>query len=164
MVHGGIGSSINTLDDIENIKRPISVEHNVTNKEQLRIIDLLWSEYSEDIDNIEINNERDKNKNGFIVKYGKERLNKFLVENKIDLLITAHQFVKEGVITFNNDRLLTVFSATNYMDKYKNLGGMINITKKRANKRMNIIPKLIMVNNENKNMYRNNRSPSPIRK
>ena len=164
MVHGGIGSSINTLDDIENIKRPISVEHNVTNKEQLRIIDLLWSEYSEDIDNIEINNERDKNKNGFIVKYGKERLNKFLVENKIDLLITAHQFVKEGVITFNNDRLLTVFSATNYMDKYKNLGGMIKKKKKRANKRMNIIPKLIMVNNENKNMYRNNRSPSPIRK
>ena len=41
---------------------------------------------------------------------------------------------------------------------------MINIAKKRANKRMNIIPKLIMVNNENKNMYRNNRSPSPIRK
>ena len=164
MVHGGIGSSINTLDDIENIKRPVSVEHNVTNKDQLHIIDLLWSEYSEDIDNIEINSERDKNKNGFIVKYGKERLNKFLVENKINLLITAHQFVKEGFTTFNNDRLLTVFSATNYMDKYKNIGGMINIAKKRANKRMNIIPKLIMVNNENKNMYRNNRSPSPIRK
>ena len=164
MVHGGIGSSINTLDDIENIKRPISVEHNVTNKDQLHIIDLLWSEYSEDIDNIEINSERDKNKNGFIVKYGSERLNKFLAENKINLLITAHQFIKEGVTTYNNDRLLTVFSATNYMDKYKNLGGMINIAKKRANKRMNIIPKLITINNENKNMYRNNRSPSPIRK
>ena len=164
MVHGGIGSSINTLDDIENIKRPVSVEHNVTNKDQLHIIDLLWSEYSEDIDNIEINSERDKNKNGFIVKYGKERLNKFLVENKINLLITAHQFVKEGFTTFNNDRLLTVFSATNYMDKYKNIGGMINIAKKRANQRMNIIPKLITINNDNKNMYRNNRSPSPIRK
>ena len=164
MVHGGIGSSINTLDDIENIKRPVSVEHNVTNKDQLHIIDLLWSEYSEDIDNIEINSERDKNKNGFIVKYGKERLNKFLVENKINLLITAHQFVKEGFTTFNNDRLLTVFSATNYMDKYKNIGGMINIAKKRANQRMNIIPKLITINNDNKNMYRNNRSTTPIRK
>ena len=164
MVHGGIGSSINSLDDIENIKRPVSVEHNVTNKDQLHIIDLLWSEYSDDIDNIEINSERDKNKNGFIVKYGRERLNKFLTENKIELLITAHQFVKEGFTTYNNDRLLTLFSATNYMDKYKNIGGMINIAKKRANKRMNIIPKLITLNNENKNMYRNNRSPSPIRK
>ena len=164
MVHGGIGSSINTLDDIDNIKRPVQVELNVTNKDQLHIIDLLWSEYSENIENIEINSERDKNKSGFIVKYGNERLNKFLADNKINLLITAHQFVKEGFTTFNNDRLLTVFSATNYMDKYKNIGGMINIAKKRANKRMNIIPKLITINNENKNMYRNNRSPSPIRK
>ena len=164
MVHGGVGSSINTLDDIENIKRPVSVEHNVTNKDELHIIDLLWSEYDEDIENIEINSERDKNKNGFIVKYGKERLNNFLNENKIDLLITAHQFVKEGITTYNNDKLLTVFSATNYMDKYKNIGGMLNITKKRANKGMNIIPKLITTNTENKNMYRNNRSPSPIRK
>ena len=151
-------------DDIDNIKRPVQVELNVTNKDQLHIIDLLWSEYSENIENIEINSERDKNKSGFIVKYGNERLNKFLADNKINLLITAHQFVKEGFTTFNNDRLLTVFSATNYMDKYKNIGGMINIAKKRANKRMNIIPKLITINNDNKNMYRNNRSPSPIRK
>ena len=41
---------------------------------------------------------------------------------------------------------------------------MITIAKKRANKRMNIMPKLITINNENKNMYRNNRSPSPIKK
>ena len=164
MVHGGIGSSINTLDDIENIKRPVSVEHNVTNKSQLNIIDLLWSEYSDNIDIIEINSERDKNKNGFIVKYGKERLNKFLAENNINLLITAHQFVKEGFTTYNHDRSLTIFSATNYMDKYKNLGGMMTIGKKRANKALNLMPKLITVNNENKNMYRNNRSPSPIRK
>ena len=164
LIHGGIGSSINSLEDIENIKRPINIEHNVTNTSQLNIIDLLWSEYSDNIDNIEVNNERDKNKNGFIVKYGKERLNKFLIDNKINLIITAHQFVKDGFTTFNNDRLLTVFSATNYMDKYHNIGGMITIAKKMANKRMNIIPKLININNEKKNMYRNNRSPSPIRK
>ena len=164
LIHGGIGSSINSLDDIENIKRPINIEHSPSNTSQLNIIDLLWSEYSDNIENIEVNNERDKNKNGFIVKYGKERLNKFLTDNKINLLITAHQFVKEGFTTYNNDRILTVFSATNYMDKYKNIGGMITIAKKRANQRMNIIPKLINLNNERKNMYRNNRSPSPIRK
>ena len=164
LIHGGIGSSINSLEDIENIKRPINVELNPNNTLQLNIIDLLWSEYSDNIDNIEVNNERDKNKNGFIVKYGKERLDKFMVDNKINLIITAHQFVKEGFTTFNNDRLLTVFSATNYMDKYKNIGGMITIAKKRENKRMNILPKLININNEKKNMYRNNRSPSPIRK
>ena len=163
MVHGGIGSSINSLDDIENIKRPIEVVHNVTNNEQLKVIDLLWSEYCDEIDNIDANIERDKFKKGFIVKYGKNRLNKFLDENKINLLITSHQFVEGGFTTFNNDRLLIVFSATNYMNKCGNVGGMITIAKKNANKRMNIIPKLITLNNSNEDTYRRNKSPSPIR-
>ena len=163
MVHGGIGSSINTLDDIDNIKRPIEVVHNVTNDEQLKVIDLLWSEYCDEIENIDANIERDKFKKGFIVKYGKSRLNKFLDENKINLLITSHQFVKGGFTTFNNDRLLIVFSATNYMNKCGNVGGMITIAKKNANKRMNIIPKLINLNNSKEDTYRRNKSPSPIR-
>ena len=163
MVHGGIGSSINSLDDIDCIKRPIEVIQNVSNNEQLKVIDLLWSEYCDDIDNIDANIERDKFKKGFIVKYGRNRLNKFLDENKINLLITAHQFVKGGFTTFNNDRLLIVFSATNYMNKCGNVGGMITIAKKNANKRMNIIPKLITLNNTNEDTYRRNKSPSPIR-
>ena len=163
LVHGGIGSSINNVDDIDSIKRPIEVIHNVTNNEQLKVIDLLWSEYCDDIDNIDANVERDKLKKGFIVKYGKNRLNKFLDENKINLLITSHQFVKGGFTTFNNDRILIVFSATNYMNKCGNVGGMITIAKKNANKRMNIIPKLITFNNTKEDTYRRDRSPSPIR-
>jgi protein phosphatase len=163
MVHGGIGSSINSLDDIDSIKRPVEVVQNVTNNEQLKVIDLLWSEYCDDIDNIDANIERDKFKKGFIVKYGKNRLNKFLYDNKINLLITAHQYVKGGFTTFNNDRLLIVFSATNYMNKCGNVGAMITIAKKNANKRMNIIPKLITLNNTEEDTYRRNKSPSPIR-
>ena len=163
LVHGGIGSSINTLEDIDCIKRPIDVVHNVTNNEQLKVIDLLWSEYCDDIENIDANVERDKLKKGFIVKYGKNRLNKFLDENKINLLITSHQFVKGGFTTFNNDKLLIVFSATNYMNQFANVGAMITISKKNANKRMNIIPKLITYNNSKEDTYRRERSPSPVR-
>ena len=156
-------SSINTLEDIESIKRPLIVEQNVVNKEQLKVIDLLWSEYDDNIDNIDMNLERDKYKKGFIVKYGKERLNKFMDDNKINLLITSHQFVPGGFCTFNNDKLLIVFSATNYMNKYGNIGGMITIPKKNAYKRMNIIPKLITLNQTKEDTYRRNNSPSPIR-
>ena len=163
MLHGGIGSSINSLDDIDSIKRPVEVVHNVTNNDQLKVLDLLWSEYCDEIDNIDSNIERDKFKKGFIVKYGKNRLNKFLDDNKINLLITSHQFVKGGFTTFNNDRLLIVFSATNYMNKFGNVGGMITIAKKNANKRMNIIPKLITLNNNKEDTYRRNKSPSPVR-
>ena len=163
MVHGGIGSSINTLEDIENIKRPIEVEQNVINKEQLKVIDLLWSEYSYEINNIDMNLERDKDKKGFIVKYGKERLDKFMVDNKINLLIVSHQFAPGGFCTFNDDKLLVVFSATNYMNKSGNLGGIIIIPKKNVNKRMNIIPKLITVNQKREDTFRKNNSPSPFK-
>ena len=163
MVHGGIGSSINTLDDIESIKRPIEVEQNVVNQEQLKVIDLLWSEYSDEISNVDMNIERDKFKKGFIVKYGKDRLNKFLENNKIDLLIASHMFVPGGFCTFNNDKLLIVFSATNYMNQCKNIGGMITIPKKNAYRRMNILPKLITFNQKKEDTYRRNNSPSPIR-
>jgi diadenosine tetraphosphatase ApaH/serine/threonine PP2A family protein phosphatase len=161
-LHGGIGSSVNTLEDIENIKRPINVIQEVTNTEHQKILDILWSEYSQDIDYVDINTERDVSKNGFIVKYGKKRLNKFLLDNKINLLITSHMFIKEGFKTFNNDKLLIVYSATNYMDKYKNLGGMIIIAKKTKNKPMNILPKLINIFEGKKDNFRKDRNPSPI--
>ena len=162
-VHGGIGSRVSTLDDIENIKRPFKVNFNVSNKEEQIVLDLLYSEYSDEIDDIETNKERDKECKGFIVKYGKSRLDKFLVENKINLLITSHKFSKEGVISSNNDRLLHVFSGSNYMDKYNNLGGMIIIEKKTKNKPINIIPRLINSNESKTETYRKNIPSSPIK-
>ena len=164
LVHGGIGTSIENLDDINNISRPTPVVQDVENIMQLQIIDLLYSEYDDKESNYNINNERDTMKKGFIVKYGKKRLDDFLNKNNINLLITAHQFVKEGFNTFNNDKLLVLFSATNYMDKYNNIGAMITIAKKTANKRLNIIPKLINTNNDKKEQYRKGLSSSPVKK
>ena len=163
-LHGGIGSRLATLSDIENIKRPVKIVQEVTNSQQQILIDILWSEYSDEINDLDVNFERDKKKYGFIVKYGKDRLNKFLYENNLKLLITSHQYVHEGFMTFNDDKLLTLFSATNYMDQYGNIGGLITIGKKTANKPMNIIPKLINVYETKKEFYRKNKSPSPIRK
>ena len=162
-VHGGIGSRIFTLDDIENIKRPCKINFNVSNEEQQIVLDLLYSEFSDEIDDIENNRERDKNSKGFIVKYGKKRLDKFLSDNKINLLITSHKFNKEGVICANNDRLLQIFSGANYMDKYNNLGGMVIIAKKTKNKPINIIPRLIKANEKTIEAYRKYIPSSPVK-
>ena len=162
-IHGGIGSTINSLSDIENIKRPIKIIQDVTNNQEQIVLDLLWSEYSDKINDVEVNYERDKLKKGFIVKFGKERLNKFMNDNKILLVINSHTYIKEGFKTFNDDKLLTVFSGSNYMDKYCNMGGMIIIGKKNANRPMNIIPRLINGNEKKNECYRKNRSPSPVR-
>ena len=163
LVHGGIGASINNISDIEKIKRPINIIHDVENIQQLNIIDLLWSEYSDEVPDVDINLERDEFKKGFVVQYGQKRLNKFMAENGINLLITAHQFIKEGFTTFNGDKLLSLFSASNYMDKYGNMGAMITIAKKNAKKRMNIIPKLINIYDTKKLSFRKGLNHSPIR-
>ena len=108
-----------------------------------------------------MNLKRDKKKYGFIVKYGKDRLNKVLSDNKLQMLITSTKFMPEGFMSFNDGSLLSVFSATNYMDKCGNVGGMLYIAKKVSNKPMCIIPKLINLYESKKECYRKNKSPSP---
>ena len=169
-IHGGIGCSINSLDDINNIPRPIKVNQNPENHFEMNILDLIYSEYYEDDeeennDLYSINNLRDINKRGFIVTYGKKRLDEFMDKNKINLIIAAHKFVKEGFCTYCDDKLLNLFSCSNYMDKENNVGAMIIIGKKAKNKNANIMPKLIGVNeNKNKNeRFKRNKSPSPFK-
>ena len=159
-VHGGIGSSVNKLSDISSIRRPVQVVQDVSTPEQQIIIDLLWSEYSDSVNDLAVNDERDVNKSGFIVKYGKDRLNKFLVENNIALLVTSHMWIAEGVKKFANDKIVVVYSATNYGDKAMNLGGILNINKYSTT----IIPKLIDIWKGDKKSYKTSKNLSPIRK
>jgi hypothetical protein len=48
------------------------------------------------------------------------------------------------------------------MNEYNNTGGMITIAKKNKNKRMNILPKLITVNQKKEDNYIRNIRLSPI--
>lgn len=157
--HGGIGSSINKISEIAAIKRPIQIVQDVRTNEQQILLDLIWSEYSDEINDIAVNDERDLMKHGFITKYGKERVNKFLTDNRLSLLITSHQWIHEGIKTFNNEKVVVIYSATNYMDKFNNIAGMINITKKPSM----ILPKLIDVFKTDKKNYRPSKNISPVR-
>ena len=159
-IHGGIGSSVNKLSDISNIRRPVQIVHDVTTPEQQLIIDLVWSEYTDSTPELVINDERDINKSGFIVKYGKDRLNRFLMENNIALLVTSHMWIAEGIKKMANDKIVVVYSATNYCDKAMNLGGLLNINKYSNS----IVPKLIDIWKGDKKSYKNTKNLSPIRK
>jgi len=159
-VHGGIGSSISKLSDINSIKRPVRIVQDVNTPEQQMVLDLLWSEYSDDVSEVMVNEERDFSKKGFMLKYGKDRLNKFIQENNLMLIITSHQFIQEGMKSFANDKLLVVYSNTNYMDKHNNIGGIITINKNSTH----IIPKLIDVYKTEKKNYRPSKNLSPVRK
>lgn len=151
-VHGGIGSSVKNLSDISNIQRPVSIPLEVKTNDQQILIDLLYSEFTEDTPSIMVNEERDTSKTGNIVKFGKDRVSKFLAENGLALLVTSHCWIPEGVKAYNNDKIILVYSSTNHMDKAGNIAGMLNLTKNCNH----AIPKLIDTFKNDKKYYKKN--------
>ena len=63
-LHGGIGSNISTISDIEKINRPLEVIHEVTNLDQQLVVDILWSDPTDsDVETgIQPNSTRDQKK------------------------------------------------------------------------------------------------------
>ncbi len=131
-VHGGIGSSISSISDIEKIKRPLEIIHEVTNIDQQLVIDILWSDPTDsDMDNgIQPNSTRDPTGIGNIVKFGPDRVNEFLKNNSLSLILRAHECVMDGFERFASGQLITVFSATDYCGKHKNAGAILFLTNK----------------------------------
>ena len=139
-LHGGIGSSINSLSDIEKIHRPLEVIHEVSNNDQQLVVDILWSDPTDsDIETgIQPNSTRDPTGVGNIVKFGPDRVDEFLKNNNLTLILRAHECVMDGFERFAGGNLITVFSATDYCGKHKNAGAILILGKD-----FKISPKLI---------------------
>ncbi len=61
------------------------------------------------------------------VVFGADTVKKFCKENDLDLIIRAHQCVKEGFEYFADGHLITVFSATNYCGRDQNAGALLDL-------------------------------------
>ena len=130
-LHGGIGSNISSISDIEKIKRPLEVIHEVTNINQQLVVDILWSDPTDsDVETgIQPNSTRDPTGVGNIVKFGPDRVEEFLNNNYLTLILRAHECVMDGFERFAGGKLITVFSATDYCGKHKNAGAILFLTK-----------------------------------
>ncbi len=139
-LHGGIGSQLNAVEQIETLARPLEIVHEVATLEHQLVIDILWSDPT-DTDNdlgIQANTIRDPNGTGNIVKFGPDKVHEFLQNNKLSLILRAHECVMDGFERFAGGELITVFSATDYCGRHKNAGAMLLF--KRNNE---IVPNLI---------------------
>uniref|UniRef100_A0A8C9GM24 Serine/threonine-protein phosphatase n=1 Tax=Piliocolobus tephrosceles TaxID=591936 RepID=A0A8C9GM24_9PRIM len=139
-VHGGIGKNINTIEDIAQLKRPLIVSQVPQTLNEHKITDILWSDPT---DNDSVlgtipNDIRDPDGTGHIVKYGPDRVHKFLEDNDLQLIIRAHECVMDGFERFAGGKLITLFSATNYCNAHKNAGALLFIRRD-----LTVIPKLI---------------------
>eukprot|EP00301_Raphidiophrys_heterophryoidea_P020260 c5001_g1_i2.p1 GENE.c5001_g1_i2~~c5001_g1_i2.p1 ORF type:complete len:490 (+),score=92.17 c5001_g1_i2:140-1609(+) len=119
-VHGGVGKCVNSIEQIESIRRPLP---NPRSSEVCN--DLLWSDPT-DSDNmlgVHANVARGANVNSF----GPDRVVEFCQNNRVQMIIRAHQCVPDGFEYFAGGKLITVFSATNYCGQHRNDGALVQI-------------------------------------
>jgi protein phosphatase len=131
-VHGGIGREVQSPRQISEMQRPLRMGGEYA---QL-LLDLLWSDPTshDDVMGVHTNVERGSP----VVVYGPDRVRSFLEQNGLQLIVRAHECVMDGFQRFAGGRLITVFSATNYCNRWANAGAILLIGKD-----LEITPKMI---------------------
>ena len=116
-LHGGLSPGFSTASQISQLDRPI------TNYENPVVCGLLWSDPSEKTDSF-LPSPRGT---GFL--FGQKALFKFLKQNHLRMIIRGHECTKEGFSAKFDNRILTVFSASNYCGVTGNQASVILIEK-----------------------------------
>ncbi|KAL4354520.1 hypothetical protein GQ457_06G029650 [Hibiscus cannabinus] len=129
-MHGGIGRSIHSVEQIENLERPITMDVG-----SIVLMDLLWSDPTE---NDSIEGLRPNARGPGLVTFGPDRVVDFCKKNKLQLIIRAHECVMDGFERFAHGQLITLFSATNYCGTANNAGAILVIGRELV-----VVPKLI---------------------
>ena len=121
-VHGGISKDLHSIAEINKIDRFCEVPR------QGAMTDLLWSDPNMDVE------EFAKSHRGLTYYYGEKPAEKFLADNNLEYMIRAHEVADNGYdYPFENNKVLTIFSASNYSKFTRNEGaymiynGQINI-------------------------------------
>ncbi|KAK9078087.1 hypothetical protein SSX86_002144 [Deinandra increscens subsp. villosa] len=129
-MHGGIGRSINHVEQIENLQRPITMEAG-----SIVLMDLLWSDPTE---NDSVEGLRPNARGPGLVTFGPDRVLEFCNNNDLQLIVRAHECVMDGFERFAQGHLITLFSATNYCGTASNAGAILVLGRDLV-----VVPKLI---------------------
>ncbi|XP_031250861.1 serine/threonine-protein phosphatase BSL1 isoform X1 [Pistacia vera] len=129
-MHGGIGRSIHSVEQIEKLERPITMDAG-----SIILMDLLWSDPTE---NDSIEGLRPNARGPGLVTFGPDRVTEFCKKNKLQLIIRAHECVMDGFERFAQGQLITLFSATNYCGTANNAGAILVVGRGLV-----VVPKLI---------------------
>ncbi|XP_034703107.1 serine/threonine-protein phosphatase BSL3-like isoform X2 [Vitis riparia] len=129
-MHGGIGRSINHVEQIENLQRPVAMEAG-----SVVLMDLLWSDPTE---NDSVEGLRPNARGPGLVSFGPDRVMEFCNANDVQLIVRAHECVMDGFERFAQGHLITLFSATNYCGTANNAGAILVLGRDLV-----VVPKLI---------------------
>ena len=118
-IHGGISQHMKSIEDIEELQRPII---DYTDSEMMS--DLMWSDPTEAPGFVPSNR-------GYGSMFGYLPLVDFLQSNSLKVIVRGHQCVNDGVVKFHRGLGYTVFSSSNYTDFAANSCGMLVIDTER---------------------------------
>ena len=117
-MHGGLSKDLTSINQLKLIKRPTEIP------EKGLLCDLVWS----DPDNLISNKNFIENKErGISFCFSKEIVEEFTKINNLDLICRAHQVVEGGYQFFANMKLITIFTAPNYMNVFDNNGAVLYV-------------------------------------
>jgi len=114
-MHGGLSPELTSMEDINNILRPIDVPDSGV------VCDLLWADPEPGLGGWA---ESDR---GVSYTFGEDVVAAFLAQHGMDLVCRAHQVVEDGYEFFAGRQLVTIFSAPNYCGEFDNAGGMMSV-------------------------------------
>ena len=113
-VHGGISPKIKKLDDIRLIDRKQEPPH------EGPMCDMMWSD-PDDIKGWSFSHR------GAGYLFGQNVFEEFLERNDLSYVVRAHQLVMEGYKMQFNDKIITVWSAPNYIYRCGNIASIMEL-------------------------------------
>jgi protein phosphatase len=113
-LHGGLSKNFHSTDQIKSIEKPINQYDNPA-----FISGIVWSDPNENAWNF-LPSPR---KAGEI--FGSTQVDNFLSQNNLQLIIRGHECVDSGIKIMFENKLVTVFSASNYCEKNLNKSGIL---------------------------------------
>ena len=115
-MHGGLSKDLTKIEQLNKIVRPTEIP------DEGLLCDLVWSDPSDELSDNFGENERNVS-----VTFSKNVVEEFTKNNDLDLICRAHQVVEEGFQFFAGMKLVTVFTAPNYMGEFDNNGGILEV-------------------------------------
>ena len=129
-VHGGIGNSINKVEDVEKIQRPLKITlGNINDTAQQMAMDLLWSDPcpNDDMTGMHANTLRDPHKQSNIMMYGKDVVEKFLATNHVSMIVRSHQNPQDAIEKYASNQVVSITSCSNYCGTSENDAASLHV-------------------------------------
>lgn len=115
--HGGLSPALKSLEQIDNVERPFPIQ-----TLSGFVNDLLWSDPSSSHFGWKPNKYRSVS-----YTFGSDVIEKFLIDNNLQLIVRAHQLLSNGYQMFAGGKLISIFSAPNYCSNHMNEGALLHV-------------------------------------